>query len=482
MLALIGAAAWLLVPRWLAGPGMRMASEALGREATVQAVRFEPWRLALELDGLSIAGSDGKAPALLSIGQVRAVLSLRSIRHLSPVLAELQIEEPVLRLARTGDGHYDIDDLLQRFAAKPGAKPADGDPPAFGLYNIRLHGGQVLLDDRPVGRQHALTELLVELPFVSTLAADVELAVQPKVSGKLNGVTFGSEADWRPFAERQQGTLDLKLRGLDLEPYLGYQPAGLPLRVARGRLDAGLKLQFRQDPRQTPQVQLSGELALADAALQTPAGQPWLGLRQLHVVLKDVQPLRRQVQLGAVRLEGLELALQTQADGRLWLPDGGQPAQPPAAPWAFGMDSFELKDGSVGWRDASLGKPAALHVSAIESRFGPLAWPLRGSTPLSFAMQLDSSATGRPATLQGEGSLSAEALALKAKWQDLALADLSPWMPAQLAGALAGRIELQLPQPLAADADRRLTMTLQDLELARPALAAGGEPLLSAAS
>ena len=486
VIVLLMAASWLLVPRWLAGPGMRMVGEALGRPVSVAKVSFEPWRLALALDGLQIAGAKPADPPLLTLAHVETTLSLRSIWHASPVLSSLLIEQPILRLSRTSEGHYDVDDLITRFS-KPSAPEPNAEPARFGLYNIQLHQGQVLFDDQPVKRKHELSELQLELPFLSTLAADVEVAVKPLISGKLNGISFGSDGQLLPFAAQRQARLDLKIDTLDLAPYLDYQPADLPVRLKQGRVDLKLSANFSQAAKDGPQLQLSGELGLSDVALQTPAGQPWLDWRELRIALKDVQPLRRHVQLGAIQWTGVALSLNRDTDGRVWLPAGGNETASTAAgagagaaaaapaPWTVGFGGFELKDATLDWHDASQPAPVALQATDVQAKLGALSWPLKGATPLNYSLRIATSGSkAQPAALQGEGSLAAEQLSLKTGWQDLNLSDFGSYLQAQLPAALTGQFSGQLAlvvqRPLEPDPAARSTLELRDLRVAKLAL------------
>ncbi len=493
-LLVLGLAAWLLVPRWLAGPGARMISQSLGREFSIGEVQFRPWSLGLELRNVRIAGLQPKDPPLLSIARVETALSLRSIRHASLVLSSLLVDQPVLRLSRVSEGHYDIDDLLARFS-QPAAEPQSGKPPGFGLYNIRISRGQVLLDDRPADRRHELSELQLDLPFLSTLDADVELAVQPRLNGKLNGVAFGGDADLLPFDPRRKASLDVDLHSLDLAPYIPYLPDGLPLRLQRGHVDARLTLRVTQAPKQAPVMALSGEFGLTDFALATPAGQPWLAWRELRVTLKDVRPLHQQVHLGTVSWTGPELALSRDAGGRLWLP--GMPASQAApaatdrpASWAFSLDKFELKQAALDWHDRSTPSPAALRATDIQASIGPLAWPLNRPVPLSYGLRLQAAGDGKspPASLQGEGSLSADALQLSSRWQDLALASMAPYLqaqaPARLEGLFSGAALLRVLTPLEPEPLPRTTVELQGLRVANLAVEPlkPAQPVLSASA
>ena len=63
-----------------------------------------------------------------------------------------------------------------------------------------------LLDDRPTQRHHEVRHLAIDLPFLSTLAADIKVHVQPQLTGVLNGVAFTAKGRALPFAEQRAAT------------------------------------------------------------------------------------------------------------------------------------------------------------------------------------------------------------------------------------------------------------------------------------
>ena len=504
LLMVLFLAAWLALLRWLQGSGAALVSQVLRRELSVAEVSFQPWRLALQLQGIRVAAAAGQDPskALLTLERVEAVFSWRSVWHWAPVLQSLRLVKPVLNLSRVSAGHYDIDDLLARWA-KPSPAAADlpRSPMALALYNIELIDGEVLLDDRPLGKLHQLTALRLDLPFISTLNADVAVHVEPKLAGALNGVDFDSHAQWLPFAEQGEASLMLQWTGLDLLPYRAYFPDALPLRVQRGVVDADLALTFSQakGKGKEPQLSLRGQVHLRDFALQTPAGAPWLAWRDLQVPINKAQPLLRTIELGSVTWWAPELALSRDADGQLWLPTAAAEAppevpespKPPKPPelsktpktpktpaWRFSWDRFELKEASVDWRDAAVGRPSALRLEGITAQVGAVTWPLsplptpQKAADFSFGMRLQPAAArgkAEASRIEGAGSLAAEQLALKWRWQGLALEWLAPYLQAQLPlqvrGQLSGRGELALATPLAADAAARVKLDLRELAL-----------------
>ncbi len=496
LLALL--ALWLL-PRWVAGSGMQLASQALGRPVSVEAVRFEPWRLGLVLQGLRVAAASAAEPALLEVAEVDAALSLRSLWHRSLVLESLRVQGPLLRLARLGEGQYDIDDLIVhlRRPAEAGAA-ADETAPDFAVYNLQLSEGQVLLDDKPYQRLHKLEQLRLDLPFLSGLDHHVAVHVQPRLAGRLNGHGFDLGGDALPFAQTREAALKLQLQDLDLQPYLAYWPAALPLKPTQGRLSADLKLSFAQAPGQPPALSLTGQLRLLDGVLAQGQQADWMAWRALSLELKSLQPLKRELHIDSLHWEAPRLQLQRDATGRLGLPAlDTQPAGVAATPadrnqpaWRLSLGRLSVEEAGVDWLDRRSG--AALRLQPLGLELKQLSWPLQGSAQLSLQASLQSAGKAREpsAKLGLQGQLSAEALDLQADWQDLALAWFSPYLEAELPlalqGRLAGKASLSLPQPLAEQPEGRLEAGLRELRLEQlqvQQLVAGGrrEPLASLA-
>jgi uncharacterized protein involved in outer membrane biogenesis len=127
-------------------------------------VQFAPTTLSLTLRDLSVGAAPDAANSApqLQVERLLVDVDARSLLRLAPVLEGLQIDAPRLRLARLGEGRYDIDDLLQRFAPNPGDPPSE--PARFALFNLRLADGEFSFDDRPMGRTHVLSKLRLDLP------------------------------------------------------------------------------------------------------------------------------------------------------------------------------------------------------------------------------------------------------------------------------------------------------------------------------
>ncbi|MEO6033013.1 MAG: DUF748 domain-containing protein [Burkholderiaceae bacterium] len=382
---------WLAVPPLLRWQAQTRLADALGRDVTLGEVNFQPWSLDLTVSDIVVAGvprqglasnatsrpdpadatpangaevgaaavsagagvasattataatagagvasapvaagaaaAPSAAEPLLRIARLHVDLSMASLLRRAPVISALEIDAPQLRVTRTAPGHYDVDDLIERFTPRADAPPSE--PASFALYNLQVRGADVRFDDRPVGRVQRIEALQLALPFLSNLPADVDVTVVPRLAFRLNGVAFDSGAQATPFARTRSGMLELAVGKLELAPYLGYLPDSLPVRLVRGAVSADLALQFALPEEGAPSVVLTGTIGAFDVALTDARAAPLLDWRELKLGLNEVRPLARKVSLDVLRIDGAQLHASRDAAGQInLLRLGTAPAAP----------------------------------------------------------------------------------------------------------------------------------------------------------
>jgi uncharacterized protein involved in outer membrane biogenesis len=509
---LLWIAVWLAVPPLLKWQLPLRASEAVGRPVTLGAVSFHPWTLELALSDLAVGGSAPSAEPLLKVGRLRADVSTSSLFRLAPVIEALDVDGLRVRVARTAEGHYDIDDLITRFTPKPDAKP-DAEPARFALYNLQVRDAQLRFDDRPVQRVHNVDALQLTLPFISNLPAQVQVKVEPRLAFRLNGTPFDSGAQATPFAQTRAGDLKLAMTDLDLAPYLPYVPASLPVRVTQGRVSADIALNFSVPPGSAPSVALKGAVGVRDLALVDAAGAPLAAWRQFSLRLSDVQPLARKVGLDSLKIDGLQLHASRDAAGRINLlrlatppaaaASGPVPvaaasaasgavrrAEAPSA-WRASLESLDLADARVLWSDAAVQPAVGLQLEGLTLAAKQLRWPFDSAVNVSVKGALrTTSAAAAPraaaaaasaatafAEFTAAGPVTDQDAKLDLSISRLSLGMFAPYLAQALVPSVAGQLAAQarLDWSGAADAPRlQLSvdrLALDDLQVreARPA-------------
>lgn len=382
---------WLLVAK---------LGEALQREVTVESVSLNPYTLTATIRGLSVrepAGDgqegegSGAANEVLGFDSLRVNAEFRSALVAGVIVKEVELLGPRLRVTRTADGRYNFSDLLDEWLAPPAEPKEDAAPPRFSVSNIQIAGGSVDFDDRLQGVSHAVRDLTLRLPFVSSLSFYAETYVEPYFSATVNDAPLLLTGKSRPFAEAHESELALDLDDLQLARYFAYSPVALPVRIDGGALDSRLRLRFLQAPEQPATLTLDGSLALRDFRLAAADG-PLLAMKRLDVGLREVDLIRLAVGIERIAVEAPEVDVRIGKDGVLnWLalaPPAAKPAPAAAADEAapqVTIDRIELRDGSVRLLDLSTGaeqrlalRDLRLDASGFDSGGKPLALALAG--------------------------------------------------------------------------------------------------------
>ena len=503
--ALLGvwALSWLSVPALVKGPLERLASEQLGRTVTVGSLDFKPWSLELTLRDITVAGAKGaEGQAQLTIGRVYVDAELQSLLRLAPVVDAFTVENPVLRLTHLGQGRYDVDDVIAKLTAPKDAPetPPSTEPARLALYNLLLQGGRVDFTDNAVGKTHSVQDLLLSVPFISTLSDKKEVRVEPRLAFTLEGSRFDSSAQSTPFAQTRHADAHIRWDDLDLAPYLGYLPASLPIQLKAATLDVDVKLAFEQTPRLA--VKLSGQVQTRDVKMTDREGQDLLAFDRLTVDMADVRPLEQVVDLTQVELLKPVLHAQRDAAGRLnlaQLAGGPAPASPPkeaasqpakpstkaAAPWAVSVARASVRDGTVHWADQTTQPAAALQARGLGLELTNLALPLQ--KPVAFKGDFVLPAVAAQGVPEGKLAFEGEATTQNARVQitteALALQLAAPYVAQHLeptvAGQLTGTLGVQWQAPPADKNATGLTVTAGPLALEQLALRQNGKSLVS---
>ncbi|MDM0103930.1 DUF748 domain-containing protein [Variovorax sp. J22R24] len=461
VLLVVWVIAWLAVPPIAKSQIQKIASEKLGRQVTVGKIDFKPWTLELAVNDLRIATADGSQPQV-AIRRIYVDAELQSILRLAPVIDAVTIDSPAIQLTHLADGKYDIDDILAKLAPKPDAPKSE--PPRFAIYNIGISGGSVNFEDQTVKRTHELRDFVLNVPFLSNLASQREVKTEPRLAFVLNGSKFDSAASTTPFADNRKTDAQLSFQDLDLVPYLGYIPGGLPVALKAGKLDAEIKVDFEQAA--TTGLKITGTIGAHGIQVVDSKARDLLGFDSLKVVLADIRPLERVVHLSEVALAGPDLVVARDAGGRLNLlatdkatgaqekaatlpassPDGDaapKPAEP--QPWRIQVDKVALTGGAVGWRDQTTQPAAAIDVKDLAVEVRALTWPM--DKPAQF--NGSTSVGGAAVKFSGEGTDKAAQVQTEVASLPLSLAApyLAQSLEPTLDGKLSGQIEVAWAKP-----------------------------------
>lgn len=419
---------FLLVPHLIQSLAAEKLTELLGRETSLEEVRFNPYSFSFRLSGFRVM-EPGKAEVFASFGELRVNLQARSLLKGGITVKELALDKPYLRAVHNMDMSYNFSDLIPEGA--PDEKEASsGEPLKFSLNNIRVTGGSVDFIDLPKGKSHAVREMNVEIPFISSIPSEVEIFVKPSFSAKVNGTPFDLKGESKPFADSFETSLAISIEALSLPEYLAYSPVPLKLRMPSGTLFADLGLSYIQYRDRSPELALKGALKLRDLDLRDEHGGEVAKAPELDIDIASVDIFAGKARLSSVTLSRPDIALVRRADGAinfLSLFPGSAEREPREgdAGSSLEVDSIEVSRARLSFTDLTGSRPVRL-------AFDPVDFSLTGFTTLPGrpgTARLDYRAPSGEAVL-AEGSLSVNPVEaeLELKAEALDVRQLEPYL------------------------------------------------------
>jgi hypothetical protein len=515
VLALLWSAAWFYVPPLLASQAEKAVAQKLGRSLTLGHVTFNPWTLELTIDDLALAGASANEPPQLQVKRIHADAAISSLIRFAPVIDSLDIDAPLLRLTRLADGHYDIDDVLQRIAAMPAS---DG-PARFAVHNIVVRAGAADFVDMPVHAEHRIRDLELGIPFLSSLPSEREVKVEPHLAFALDGSRFDSAAAATPWAEHDKGEAKLHLDHFDIAPYLAYLPPGLPARPQSAQLSADLLIAFEQRPKLS--LRISGTVEAATIKVVDAASQELLQAGSVKVTIDDLRPLEYVAHLSRIDIDAPHVLAVRNAAGRVNLllaaadsagqavpvarvplpttaasaarlgtqkaasaPTAGArgvAASGAASPWKATLAALSVRAGQLDWRDATTVPRAELALTDFSLDAQAIGWPL--DAPVVFKGEGVVGTAAQHGKLAFSGQGNASGAAVQVKLDALPLAAAHSYLSGLLAPTLAGDLSADLGvewRPSAAGA--QLKVDAKRVALAALVLGEAKTPELAAES
>ena len=381
---LSGLAARFLLPALLKPHIEKLISEKLHRPAAVGAIGLNPFTLEATLRGFKLMEPDGKT-LFAAFETLYVDLSWQSMARRAPVVQELRLTKPYVRLVRGNANRYNIDDI----AALIAAQPASPQPARFSINNIQLEGGRIDFEDLPAQTRHTVADIRLGVPFVSSLPNDVQVFVQPLLSATINGRPLAVGGKVRPFAATKEAQVELKLDDVDVPRYLGYLPFKPNFNLQGARLDARLAASFRQAANAGPALSISGAARLRSLALNGPDGRTVLKVPELNVTLREADPLRRRIDLSRIVLDGAQAELERGRDGVLNLQrllevspatSAGTAARNDGAGWRLSLAELDVHRAAIRYADPQSAAPMQAHAQQLELAVRKLVLDTGGRT------------------------------------------------------------------------------------------------------
>jgi len=357
---------------------------------------------------------------------------------------ELMLDNPTIRVTRTGPGAFDFDDLLALIPPADPAKPKEKSGRVVSVGVLALRGLTVVARDLAVAppAEWRVESLTVEARNLTTRAGAAP--GQVGASLKLNGsaITLKDGAlGLTPL--RVSGRLGV--RGFDLGLARPYVPETIAAVPAAGRLSVGLTFAVERGEAALRKFAASGDVGLEGfQAFRRDVTEPFVTLPKLAVAIREADLVKRVFTFASVDIDGLDARVTRDAQGRVDVlalvgpaPAAAAPAPateapaattpaPAALPVAVTLESVSLRGAQVTYTDQTVTPTATLPVTNLTATVQDVTWP--NTKPLSFDVAFGLPTSGR-ITAKGQGTYQPLDVDITSSMRDGALSPYQPYLP-----------------------------------------------------
>ena len=403
ILGLYAIVGFLVLPPVAKYAARKELPKALHREVSIDSIRFNPFTLALRVTGFGVKEKES-TDLFVGFDELLVDFQLASIFRRAPVLREVRLQAPKVKIVRNQDGSYNFSDLIEQPSPKPPEPAPKGAPPRFSLNNIQIIDGRIDFDDRPEGVRHEVSDINIAVPFLSNLAYGLDKYVEPSFHARVNGTPFVLAGKTKPFQDSLESTVEIDIDHLDLPRYLTYVPAKLRFKIPSGLLDTKLTASFVRQKDKAPTLTLSGRVTLEKFALTELDDRPLLTLPLVAVRVDAAEVFARKFEIGYVLVQDPELQVRRDRSGKINLLSVGaegeankstsekREAAASEKKGAFNLELTELKvaDATIRVSDEMPEKPFRTDIEVINLTISGFSYPQ--SKPAATALDFRTSA------------------------------------------------------------------------------------------
>ena len=452
-------------------------SEYTHRQASVEKITFNPYKLTLDLSGFSLADGSAGEP-LLSLERLFLKLRGSSFLKLGFVIEDLRMERPHFRVLYKKDGTFNFSDLM---GVKAEERREKARAVGVSIRNLGISEGTVDFTDEQKRFKHQIQGISIDVPFFSVFPEDTKEALEPRLAATINGAAFRLWGKARPFQDHADSGLNFSLEGVDLTRYVAYLPVQKDWKLARGRVDLKGSLSYAEGAAQKVKVIAEADLSVSGLEIKDPEGKPLLKIPSLSVVLGPSEPLAGRIHVRKVLVHSPEVHAARKPDGTLnlfaFIPAAGpgpSPGQKSAQErTGIRLDRLDVKGGKVRFTDRTVSVPFETVLDKLNLAVADFSTERAKKFPFDLSFETEAGEQGAV-----KGSLSLEPFSSEGEFslQRVSIQKYRPYyeavLPLDLDGGLLGLTsKFGYLQPDAENPGQcalsGLTLSLTDLGLKR---------------
>ena len=294
--------------------GAKFIADKSRHSLTIEAAKFDPLDLSIDIKGLRLTEPDGKP--LFAFAQLLVDFDAASLFKRAWAFERIRLVAPEATVELRADGSLNWSALIE--ALKSEDEEEDTPLPRLYLRDIALERGKVAFADRKVGFATTLDPLDLQLVLLSTLPDDKDDYSVAAITQGGARIRLKGKLMLNPMAVNG----DVAVDQLALARYWPYLQSGLNLAPPAGTAAASLKYAVAYADKQLS-LKLNDIAAHLDGLALRGQGADHDAVRLDRVALAggSLDLGQRRVSLGSFTVQGGKVDVRRNADGRLDVQD-----------------------------------------------------------------------------------------------------------------------------------------------------------------
>jgi len=344
-------------------------SKHLQREVSIERLYFNPWALSLEIDGFKIQDKDSPENTFAAFKKLYGNLAGKSIFVFAPVVQQIELLEPYLRIVRIDRQHFNFSDLLQQSAPEGQSAQLTGPAtlPKFSIKDLQVRSGKIEITDQLLQKEHSIADINFTIPAIDNLDPAKGAQFKPELALTINSSPAHLSGEVQLLPENRGAVVNVNLENLELAHYSPYLPEACRFAVTSGRLGVKTQITFEQPAAADPSLKVTADASLNNLQVAAADGGELFGLEQLLVSGVDFEVLAGRLHIAGVEIQGPAAKVSRDAKGQINLaalyappPHQDKPteAEPQSKrPFSFILDELKLAQGKIAFSDAAAASP-----------------------------------------------------------------------------------------------------------------------------
>jgi len=430
---------FLILPSIVKSTLVTKISEKLHRKVTIKKVLINPFALTLEIEGLDIRAKDSSSETFASFNKLYTNLDISSVFHGFPILEEVSLDDPYLKIVRMDKNRFNFSDLLpDKEVNTEEKKKNESQPPKFSIHDIRVRNGKVEIVDAVLGKEHSIANVDITVPVIENLGNKGGTRVEPNLTAKVNGSPFDINGYLEFLADPESGKANIAIRNFDVSHYAAYLPKELNFNLVSGQLDMKTEVDFGPSKEGQTSLKLSGNASLRNLRLLSSQGNELLGIDRVDVDVDEYDLLANRLHISKVNVNSPNLNVIRDRNGKiniamLYAPDKKNEKElaKPKTDNSFSLvlEEFALSGGKIDFADSAV-------PGSFKTTFAPIDLSIKNFTngPGSKAEIRLSATTETGESITGNSMLSLNPLVASGsmKFSRISIPKYSPYFKAQL--------------------------------------------------